>query len=253
MKGVKGMRVLFPIIVGISLYAQNYDSLMAKGDMYYEQFDNIKALSEYEKAYELNPESYEALMKVVRAYNDVGEDLSSKQSEAYFLKAVQYGETLVEKHPNVGESYLYLSIAYGNLALFRGGKEKVKLSRSVEKNIKKAIQLDPNDDRAYVVLGIYYREVANLNWFLKAFAKSFLGGLPDGSNEGSERMFLKAIKLNPSRPRTYYELAKTYDKMKKKEKIVKCLQKVIELPIDDHKDKQMKQEAQDWLRKLIKK
>ena len=68
------------------------------------------------------------------------------------------------------------------------------------------------------MLGIYYREVANLNWFLKNFAKAFFGGLPDGSNEDSEEALLKAIELVPTDIITYYELARTYEKMKKKDK-----------------------------------
>jgi len=165
---MKAMRLFFIIIIIASpLFAQNYATFIAKGDEYYDKFDNMMALTEYQKTYELFPDSYETLMKLTKAYIDVGEDLNSKESENYFIKGVQYAETLVKKYPDKAEAYFYLSAAYGNLALFRGGREKVKLSRQVEGNIKKSIKLDPNDDRFYAVLGIYYKEVANLNWFFK--------------------------------------------------------------------------------------
>jgi tetratricopeptide (TPR) repeat protein len=241
---------LFIVMIASPLLAQDYKSFIAKGDEYYAQFENKKALDQYEKAYNMCPDSFEALMKLTRAYNDVGEDLNSQHSKEYFEKAVQYAKLLVEKYPGKAASYFYLAATSGNLALFRGGREKVKLSRQIEKNAKKAIELDPKFDRTYVILGIYYREVANANWVLKAFAKSFFGGLPDGTNQDSERMLLKAIELNPGNIYAHYELARTYEKMRKIDKAIKHLQKAIELPIVDHQDKQIKVKAQTMLKQL---
>ena len=239
----------------IPLSASDYHAFIAQGDKYYQNFDNKKALTEYQKAYDAAPENYEALMKLTRAYNDVGEDLNSDESEAYFKKAVEYAELLTKKSPASAEAYFYLALAYGNLALFKGGKEKVKLSRNIEKNAKKSIELDSEFAHPYVVLGVYYREVANLNWFLKAFAKTIFGGLPDGTNEDSEKMLLKAIELTSNHSiliYTHYELAGTYELMGKIEKSVENLKKVVELPIIDHQDPMKKADAKKKLSKLQK-
>jgi len=235
-----------------TLGAQEYLSFVRSGDDYYQRFDNLKALSEYEKAYKYAPDNYEALMKLTRAYNDVGEDINSKESETYYEKAVQYAELLQKQFPYRAEAYFYLSASYGNLALFRGGKEKIRLSRYVESNAKKAIELAPDYDLPYIVMGVYYREVANLNWFLKVFAKSFLGGLPDGTIEDSERMLLIAVELNPKSIYAHYQLGITYEAMGKKDKAVKYYKKVIELPNTDHQDKTKKTEAKEKLRELLR-
>ena len=235
----------------IPLSASDYHAFIAQGDKYYQNFDNKKALTEYQKAYDAAPENYEALMKLTRAYNDVGEDLNSDESEAYFKKAVEYAELLTKKSPASAEAYFYLALAYGNLALFKGGKEKVKLSRNIEKNAQKSIELDSEFAHPYVVLGVYYREIANLNWFLKAFAKTIFGGLPDGTNEDSEKMFLRAIELKQS-IYAHYELARTYEVMGKRDKAVEHLKKVVELPIIDHQDQMKKADAKKKLSKLRK-
>jgi tetratricopeptide (TPR) repeat protein len=232
---------------------ENYQTFLEKGDEYYQRFDNVKALQEYEKAYELAPKEFEVIQRVTQTYNDIGEDLDSKESKPYYEKSVQYAELLLEKFPDNAETYYLLSMTYGNLALFKGGKGKVKLSRKVKENADKAIELNPNHANAYIVLGIYYREVANLNWFLKNFAKAFFGGLPDGSNEDSEEAFLKAIELEPTDIITYYELGRTYEKMEKKDKAIENYEKVLELPEQDHLNTATKAKAEKRLKKLRKK
>jgi tetratricopeptide (TPR) repeat protein len=235
----------------VSLSAQDYQAFVKKGDEYYEQFRNQEALAEYQKAYEIAPDEYAVLMKLTRAYNDVGEDLNSDEAEIHFKKAISHAKLLQEKFPDRAEAYFYLAATSGNLALSKSGKEKVRLSRDIEKYAKKSITLDPEFASGYIALGIYYREVANLNWFLKAFAKTIFGGLPNGTNEDSEKMLLEAIKREPS-VLVYYELAGTYKEMGEKERAIENLKKSIELPIVDHQDERRKAEAKKMLSKLQK-
>ncbi len=234
------------------LFAEDYRTFLEKGDEYYRDFDNSKALEEYEKAYELAPEEFEMLMRMTRTCNNVGEDLDSKESKPYFEKAVEYAELLLEKFPEKVDTYYYLSVSYGNLALFKGGETKVKLSRKVKQNAEKAVELDPQRPEPYVVLGIYYREIANLNPMLKAFAKVFFGGLPGGTNEDSEQSLLKAIELKPTYINAHFQLARTYEKMKEKDKAIANYQKVLELPQADHQDNAIKTKAEKQLKKLEK-
>ncbi|MGH7888916.1 MAG: tetratricopeptide repeat protein, partial [Thermodesulfobacteriota bacterium] len=244
--------------------AEDYRSYIEQGDKYYEQFDNQKALEEYKKAYELFPKSFDALMKLTRAYNDVGEDIkgvkfrpedetnTNKKVEENFRDAAKYAELLQKEFPDRADSYFLLAATYGHLALFQGGKKKVKLARDVEKNSKKAIELDTRYIPAYIVLGVYYREVANLNWALKVFAKTLFGGLPNGTDEDSVKTLQKAVQLNPQVIHTHFELAKTYDAMGEEDKVAGELKEILALPIADHQDKAIKQEAQRELQRLVK-
>ncbi|MDY6853978.1 MAG: tetratricopeptide repeat protein [Thermodesulfobacteriota bacterium] len=244
--------ILLSLFIAFPLYAQNYNFFIEKADKYYEIFENIQALQYYEKAYAICPDNYEVLLKLARTCNDIGEDLNSKSSKEYYVKAVGYAKPLQEKYPDKAESHYYLAVSQGNLALFKGGREKVKLSRKIEKNAKKAIEIDPEFFGPYIVLGMYYREVANSNWFSKSFAKTFFGGLPDGTNRDSERMLLKAIELDPRNIYARHELAKTYIKMGRKDQAIQYLKEVIELPRYDHQDLQKKAEAKVILKKLMK-
>jgi len=229
------------------------ESYINQGDLYHSNFNNIKALETYQKAYDINSYNFEIIKKLIIASNDCGEDLveiDDKKAREFFKLSVMYTEIAKDKFPHEKELYLLMGLSYGNSSRYAGGKEKVKLARDVEKNFKKMIELKPDYAPPYIGLGIYYREVANLNFFLKFIAKSLLGGLPNGTLEDSEAMLIKAVELAPDRVFTHYELAITYLDIGKTEKVKYHLNKVLELPDTDHLDPLKKKTAKKILRDL---
>ena len=83
-------------------YSSELGSIIEKGDKYYNDFSNLGALKEYTKAYGLDPKNFEVLMKITRAYNDVGEDYKeqgSAEAEGYFIKAFEYSEIMKNYFP----------------------------------------------------------------------------------------------------------------------------------------------------------
>jgi tetratricopeptide (TPR) repeat protein len=254
--------ILFLIAISLAsthLYANECQTQIEMGDKYYGQFDNVEALKDYEEAYKICPESHEVLFKLTRAYNDVGEDLEmaaesdgskSGEVEGYFENAIKHAKLLLDKFPDEATTFFLLAASHGNLGLFKGGKEELILGRDVEEYAIKAIEIDPNFDQAYVVLGIYYREVASLNGLKKVYAESFLGGLPGRTLEDSIRVLTKALELSPESPYVHYDLARTYEELGNKEKAIEHYNKVIELPAVDHDDVRKKSLAQDEAKKL---
>lgn len=206
-------------------------------------FKNAEALPFLEQAHAADPTNVVVLTKLTAVCGDVGQDLDSKESEAYYEKALAYAEKLHALAPDSAETCFQLCVAYGNMALFRGGKQKVTLSRHIEEMAQEAIKRDPAYSPPYAVLGVYYREVATLNPILRAFAQHLLGGLPGGSLEESERMFRQAIEKDPGNVYAHYQLAVTYDKMGKLEQSAEMYRKVLSLPIVDHQDSHWRQVA----------
>lgn len=249
---IKNMICIILIFLIQNSLGKRCDSLIDLGDQHYDAFRNKEALEYYKQAYASCSGQYEPLMKMVRGYIDAGEDDGKEFAEDAFVTALRYADTLQRSYPDSVESYFLKAVAAGNLALFRGGTEKVKLVRIIESNLKKAIARDSLYDPAYVVLGAYYREVATANSVLKFFAKSFLGGMPDGTLQESQQYLLKALELNPRNMFGHLELAKTYIAMgeEKKEESVKHLNTVLQLPVTNHQHPQLKKEAQQLLRSL---
>jgi len=254
-----GIFILLLITIhSTKLLADECTTHIEKGDKYFEGFENSEALKEYEIAYELCPDQFEPLMKLTRAYIDVGEDLKrdksngsrAKEAEKYLNTGIEHSKILKQKYPNNQASYFLLAVSHGSLSLFKGGRQKVKLGRNIEEYAKRAIELDPNFAPAYVVLGIYYREVAGLNGLQKAFANTFWGGLPNGTLEESKSALLKALELSPDSPYVHFDLAKTYEEMDRKDKAIEHYTKAIELPAVDHDDDRKKIISEERLVKL---
>lgn len=248
------MRILFVsfiIVVAAGLAsAGDFKTTLMYGDDHHARYENDKALDQYIQAHEADPANFEAMLKMIRAYIDTGEDIDSDKSEEYYLNAASNAQKMIDNFPDKAESYYYLALANGKLAHLRGGKEKVKLSRSIEVNASKAAEIAPDLFRPHLLLGVYYRNIANLNWFLKAFAKAFFGGLPDGTNEDSERELLKSVELNDKFLRTFYELGLTYEVLGKKDEAIKNLRIALKLPKVDHLDDRYKKKAKELLAKL---
>jgi len=235
-------------------FTNDYEPYLMKGDEFHKKFDNVNAVHNYEKAYNLAPGNYEILLKLTIAYNDAGEEyvqLRKKDlAEKYINKAVHYAETFHKKFPDSAKVYCYLALSFGNLAMFRGNKEKIKLANAVKKNATKSLEMNPGQFVPYVVLGIYHREAANLNFFERLFANTFLGDAPEGSFEESIEMFNKALNILPNTIVPTYQLAKTYRYMGEEEKEKELLQKVINYEIRDFRDKFAIRKSKRRLEKL---
>lgn len=218
------------------VWAQEADSaavFLAQGQAHFEQFQNAEALRAFQQAHAHAPEDFEVLTWLVRTHIDYAQDLQVEDEDAaaeqYFQQAIAFSEALREHHPDRPETHFLLASSYGKMAQFKGGREKVKIGRQVEGYAQKAIALDSTYALPYVVLGIFYREVARLNWIERTFAKTFFGGLPDGSYERSARMLERAVALYPTLSIAHYELAITLNEMDERQRAIEHLQQVVEL------------------------
>lgn len=235
------MTTLIVTTIPLAVMGENVKELMGKGDKAYAEFKNFTALFYYRKAYKLAPERYDVLAKLTATCNNAGEDSPDKNdAKRYFKEAIIYARALVKKHPDKAEAFFYLAITNGNLSLYRSGRGKAEAGRNIEKYAKKAIELDPDFSPAYVTLGIYYREVAQMNWFMRALAKTIGGGLPSGTMDMSERMLYKGVEKAPEVIYPRYQLAVTLEMAGKTKEAVKHYRKVLVLKVTDHQDPEKK-------------
>jgi tetratricopeptide (TPR) repeat protein len=234
------------------IFSQDVQTLMTMGDQAFSAFDNKSALDYYSKIVNQDSTNYEALWKLSRAYVDVGETLSKKeQRKAYYKNAEKAAQKATEIDPEGAKGFLYLSVAIGRVALDAGKKEQVQLSKDVKAAVDKSLELDPNDDIAWHVLGRWHRKMATLNWVQRNFANIFLGGVPkEASVEASAECFQKAIELNPGHINHYLELGLTYEELKMKDKAIAMYEELLQLPKQDADDDEYKKQAEERLKKL---
>lgn len=238
----------------LNVSGNDYKTFIQRGDDFYSRFDLKQAVLSYEEAYKLVKDEYEILIKLTRTYNDLGEDYyelkDSKNSEIAINNALKYSEILLSKFPDSAMTYAYLAMSYGNLAMFKGGNEKVKLAHKIKENAEKSISMNPDNYLPYIILSIYHRQIASLSWLERAFANTFFGRVPDGSFQESEKMMLKALEIQPGICVAMFHLSLTYYEMDNEKKEREWLRKIVDAPVTDFRDKYAKRKAKERLKKL---
>jgi len=248
---------LFLVLIflfAVQTYSKSYSDCLVQGDKNYSEFDNKSALENYLQAYNLSPGGYDVLFRLARTYNDLGEEYyeyrDSDNSERMIKEALKFSEILAKNYPDSSASYTFLAMSYGNMALYEGGKEKVKLAHKIEDNAKKSLQMNPNQYISYVILGIYYRQIADFSWFERMFANTFFGDVPEGSFDDSIRMLNKALETAPNTIVATFQLSLTYKTMGDKDKEAQLLKKLLTYPQKNFRDKFAIEKAKRRLKEL---
>lgn len=248
MKSILTVSALLALIFANSFAQEDINTLLALGDSSFSAFNNEEAINYYQKAYDLDSSNYEICWKLSRAYVDVGETLEDEARADYYQNSNFYAQKAVKLNPEGAKGHRTLSIAIGRVALDAGAKERVRLSKEIKKEVDLAIELDPNDDIAYHVLGRWNRKLANLSWIERGFANMFLGGVPeDASEENAAAAFKKAIEINPGYINHHLELGMTYEMMDMEEEARAEYQKCLNMPKSSAADDRHKATAKEKL------
>ncbi len=242
------------LLLPLNIHPTDIHSLIKEGNELYKKFDNLKALEKYKQAHELDSTNYIALAKLTKVYNDISGEYKEQRkdsiSSVYVKLGMKYAEIFHKMFPDSALTYTYLAWSYGGMAKLVGSKEKIKLAKRIEENAKKSIQINPNDFMPYLILGVYYREVANLSWFERFFANTFYGDVPEGTNEESEKMLKKALTFDPKIIIANYELANTYLAEDKEKEAINLYNELLKIPNNNFRDKYIKAKTKRRLERL---
>ncbi len=214
-------------------------------------FQYADAARMYEELLAADSTDFGVLTRLSESWNFRGLDLQSHEkkdsAEKAFERAVRYAEQTRRHHVDSAKTYVNLAAAYGDLALFRGGKAKVHIGREVKRFCEKALRIDSTNVPALTILGVFNRELSKLSWIQRFVAKSFYGGLPEGSINMSVEFLEKAIKIDSTALFPNYSLAVTYRRMKKEEEALAQLQKVVDLQPGNSEEVRYRDNAVAWL------
>jgi tetratricopeptide (TPR) repeat protein len=206
---------------------------IALGDAAYARFDNEAALARYLEAVELDPDEPEALWRAARAHADVGKALEARdkrEAKAAYQRGEGLARRAVERAPDSANAHFALALCVGRLALFAGGKTKIRLSKEVRIEAERAIALDPLHDGAHHLMGRWHYAIARLGWLLKAFAEIIYGGVPpDASLEAAAEHFARAIEIDDRKPVHRLEYARVLLKLGHRERARDELRRCVEL------------------------
>ncbi|HSY62371.1 MAG TPA: hypothetical protein VK796_10865 [Cytophaga sp.] len=224
---LKYIALFFLYMLFSSSILKQQDDAIANGDKYF-------TLMRYRDAIawcNLDSSKAEAQWKIAKANICYGDVAPASEKERYFRAAEKAATRCIVLEPLNNNGYTWRAAALGNIAIFEGSTARVKLCNSIKTDVLKAIELNPNDDIAYSILGSLYREIGNISWLEKKLAMTFIGKIPDGGYVESEQSFNKAIAINANVMRHWYELGLLYTYWDKDEKAVAAFHRAKTCPV----------------------
>jgi tetratricopeptide (TPR) repeat protein len=242
-------------ILTFSVHAQMVDKLIEEGDKFTEEYNNQKALDAYLKADNLEPNNWEVLWRISRAYVDIGEHMPEKtdeQKDAQLLmyqKAFDYADKSVKYASDKSITYVRRAIANGRIALFKGVFSVAGVVNSVRDDCEKAIKLN-SGDKYTIALGHYILARTHAKISEKWAPARAVLGLGWADNEIAITEFNKAINLYPNFRMFYLDLAKSYIREDEFQKARDMLKKVIDSPKNDEDDDQRVTEAKKLIEEI---
>lgn len=231
--------------------AESAAEAIAAGDAAVEAFDLDAALAAYRRALDADPESYEAAWKLARARLDEATLLPDDEDEGEILQeAERLARRAIEANPDGTMGRTFLAIALGRRAQAARGRRRVELSREVKSQAEAAIELDPDVDLPYHVLGVWHREMAGLSAVLRRLAEWIYGGLPSASFDEAAANLRRAAELAPEVVAHRVELGITLAAMNRRSEAREVLEGAIEMPQTWVTDDHFRKLASDELRRL---
>jgi tetratricopeptide (TPR) repeat protein len=239
------------LLICSTTWAGTATDLMKNGDALDATLQASAALSFYLAAERMEPENAHLLTCIARQYRHLMVDATSREEK---LKlggiALQYAQRAATLAPNDSEAQLAPAIAYGKLLPFQNLKEQTETARRIKAEAERAVNLDPQNDLAWHVLGRWHKVLASVTGIKRTMAQLFFGELPAASNEDAVSCFQKAIEINPTRLMHYIELGQTYAQMGRTADARKMITKGLAMPDVEKDDPELKRLGRETLAKL---
>jgi len=247
------LRLLFLFILGCPclLFSQDVNQLFAEAQQQEALFHENEAFLKYAEIVNKDPSNITALWKCSELCSRIGARQSDKEKmRPYFVAARNYATSALRVNPNSSEANCAMAFAVGRVSGISSTKERVIMAKDVKNYCEIAIRLDPNNFRAWHILGRWNYEVSNLSLAEKSFARIFYGRLPSASLDDAIADFEKSRALNPAFILNYFELAKSFHRKDDDKKAVENLHIMLSMPNSMYDDARLKVIARkllaDW-------
>ena len=241
---------VFICVRGLPQQASDKFQIAVKEGYYFEkQFREKEALAKFREANALNPNDLTALYKCSELCSRIGNrEVNNTIRDKYYNSALAFARQAILLHPQSDEANLAMSIAMGRIALTKSGKEKISSVKDIKIYAEKAIAINNSNYKAWHVIGKWYYEVSNLNFFEKTAVKMFYGGLPDASFAQAIMAFEKARSLSKNFCLNHLELARSYHKNNENSKAKIILQELLKMSNSTEDDIPIKLTAEKLLK-----
>jgi len=242
------IKYLIWLLIPIQILAQDPITVLREAERLEYSFKESDALAKYKEVLKLQPNNLQVLCKCSDLSSRIGHRQTNKKTqEEYYTAAKTYAEAALKVNAQSPEANFVMSVAMGRMAMLTGGKEKIQYVNEIRRYAENTLKYDPNNFKAYHVLGKWHYEVSNLSSFERTMAKLLFGGLPQASLRDAITYYEKSRALEPNFPINYLELAKAYHRNDETRKAIDMLTKLQTVPNRIEDDVRIKKEGKQLL------
>jgi tetratricopeptide (TPR) repeat protein len=228
--------------------SQDVSALIRKADQLDEQEQTDAAIGALKQAEKVSPNNPDLLIKLSQDYSAKIDAVKDRSEKLHFANlCLEYARKAVREAPDNSDAHVCLSIAYGKMTDFVDNKTKMEYSKVVRSEAEKALELNPKNDLASLILARWNFEMATLNPILKGFAQALYGQLPQASKEKAIEYFRRAIAAGPQRIVNHAAYAEALEAMGKTQEAKTEWSKVKQLKPADAEDRKYVAEAEGKL------
>lgn len=244
--------------LAVPLGAQQAADHIAMGVAAHEAHDSRTALLHFQAALEQDSSSYEANWRAALTLLDLGEQIAGatagRERDSLYTEAERHANRAVAADSAGADGHFALAAAAGRRSLTLGQKARIRRASVIRREALRAIELNPQHDGAYHILGRWNAEIMRISGLSRFFAKNFLGAGVFGQASWSRAIanMEKAVELDSGRIYHRLELARIYADRNRRGDAETQLHAVESLPARELMDSVYKREAAELQKRITR-
>ena len=213
------------------------------------EFD--KAQASLEQLYNKYPENTDVLLRLSITHHYLSESALKKSlDKKNALKAFEYIEKAFNIEPDNPDILKWYVITLGKTVEEDTIRNQIEQSKNIKNIALKVIDLLPDDEFCYSIMGQWHYKLADLGRASRRIASILFSEPPKGSFEEAQYFFEKSLERNSDYIGTYYWLGKTYLKLNNEQKAIELFKLGVTLDRPFKREERAYEGMKSYLEKL---
>ena len=207
------------ILITISslIVSQDFEDI----DIRLSNFEFEKVQLPLEQLHSKYPQNTDILLRLTITHHYLSESAMKKSlDKKNASKAFEYIEKAYDIETNNHNILKWYVITLGKTVEEDTIRNQIEQSKNIQSIALKVIDLLPDDEFCYSIMGQWHYKLADLGRASRRLASILFSEPPKGSFEEAQYFFEKSLEYNSDYIGTYYWLGKTYLKLNKEQKAI---------------------------------
>ena len=213
------------------------------------EFD--KAQAPLEQLYNKYPQNTDVLLRLSITHHYLSESAMKKNLDKdNALKAFEYALKAFNIEPDNPDILKWYVITLGKTVEEDTIRNQIEQSKNIKNIALKVINLLPDDEFCYSIMGQWHYKLADLGRASRRIASILFSEPPKGSFQEAQYFFEKSLEINSDYIGTYYWLGKTYLKLNQEQKAIELFKLGVTLDRPFKREERAYQGMKSYLENL---